>query len=190
VDRAKTFYARDAETWRAWLHLNHLLEHEVWLIFYKANAGEPGVSYDDALDWALCYGWIDSMIRKIDDLRYARKFTPRRSGSVWSKSNIDRVERLKDEGRMTERGLALFQDRSGETSLAEKFRANEPPFPDDLLDAIKKNRRAWENFQEFTPGYKRRYAMWISGARTAETRDHRIAEAVGLIAKNVKSLMK
>jgi uncharacterized protein YdeI (YjbR/CyaY-like superfamily) len=180
----------DGEMWRAWLQHNHLLEKEVWLIFFKRGAEESGVSYDEALDWALCFGWIDSMIRKIDDFRYARKFTPRRPGSVWSKSNIDRVERLTKEGKMTGRGLTLFRDRSGERSHAEKFREDEPPFPPEFLSAVKNNRRAWANFQKLAPGYKRRYLMWIANAKTAETRDRRIEEAVALIAKNVKSLLK
>jgi uncharacterized protein YdeI (YjbR/CyaY-like superfamily) len=86
--------------------------------------------------------------------------------------------------------MARFRDRSGETPFAEKFKAKEPPLPPEFLSAIKKNRRAWENFQKFTPGYRRRYVMWISSAKTAETRDRRIEEAVRLISENVKSLMK
>jgi uncharacterized protein YdeI (YjbR/CyaY-like superfamily) len=95
----KTFRARDGSEWGDWLQRNHLLEQEVWLIFYRSGVEDPSVSYDEALDWALCFGWIDSMIRKIDDLRYARKFTPRRPGSIWSRSNVDRVARLTKEGR-------------------------------------------------------------------------------------------
>lgn len=186
----RTFHARDGGEWRGWLQQNHLLEQEVWLVFYKRGAEEPSVSYDEAVDWALCFGWIDSLIRKIDGRRYARKFTPRRPGSIWSKSNIERVERLTKEGKMTERGMALFRDRSGETPFAEKFRAKEPPFPPEFMSAIKKNRRAWQNFQKFTPGYRRRYVMWITSAKTAGTRDRRIEEAVALIARNVKSLLK
>jgi uncharacterized protein YdeI (YjbR/CyaY-like superfamily) len=104
--------------------------------------------------------------------------------------NIDRVERLTKEGKMTESGLALFRVRSDKISLAEEFKVKEPPFPAEFLNALKKNRRAWENFQKFAPSYKRRYLMWITSAKAAETRTDRIEEAVSLIAKNLKSLLK
>jgi len=184
------FHAKDGAEWRGWLQLNHLVEQEVWLVFYKRGAKEPSVSYDEAVDWALCFGWIDSMIRKIDDLRYARKFTPRRPGSIWSKSNIDRVERLTGEGKMTEHGMELFRDRIGGSSIAKRFRTEEPPFPPEFIRAMKKNGQAWDNFQKFAPGYRRRYLMWITSAKTAETRDRRIEEAVDLIARNVRSSVK
>jgi uncharacterized protein YdeI (YjbR/CyaY-like superfamily) len=108
----KTFHAKNGAEWRRWLERNHLLEQEVWLVFYRKGAEEPCVTFDEALDWALCYGWIDSMIRKIDDRRYARRFTPRRPGSVWSSSNIERAEELTREGKMAEKGMALFNERT------------------------------------------------------------------------------
>ena len=119
----KTLHARNGDEWRGWLQLNHLVEQEVWLEFYRKEAEESSISYDEALDWALCFGWIDSMIRKVDDLKYARRFTPRRPGSVWSKSNIERVERLVEQGKMTEHGLKPFRQRTGEASSVEKFKA-------------------------------------------------------------------
>ncbi len=186
----KTVHARNGGEWKRWLQRNHLLEREIWLVFYKKGAKRAGVSYDEALDWALCFGWIDSLIRKIDDLEYARKFTPRRPGSIWSESNLDRVERLTKEGKMTEHGLKPFRERTGEPSFAERFRTEEQPFPPAFRSAIRNNRQAWENFQRLAPGYRKRYLMWVTSARTAATRDRRIEEAVRLIAKNVKSLMK
>jgi len=186
----KTVHARSGGEWKSWLQRNHLLEREVWLVFYKKGAKRSGISYDEALDWALCFGWIDSLIRRIDDLEYARKFTPRRPGSIWSRSNLDRVERLTKEGKMTEHGLKPFRQRTGEPSFAERFKAEDRPYPPGFLSAIKKNKRAWENFQRFTPGYKKRYLMWVTSASTSAARDRRIEEAVGLIARNVKSLMK
>jgi uncharacterized protein YdeI (YjbR/CyaY-like superfamily) len=185
----KTFYAKTPNEWRGWLDRNHLLEREVWLIFYKKDAGEPCIDYDDAVGWALCYGWIDSIIKRIDDKKYTRKFTPRKSGSIWSKSNIERVNRLIKEGKMTEHGMALFEKRN-KVSFAEKFKAKELPFPPEFLDAIKKNRQAWQNFQKFAPSHKRQYQMWITSAKKADTRERRIKEAVNLIGENVKSLLK
>ena len=132
------------------------------------------VDYDESVDWALCYGWIDSLIKKIDDQKYARKFTPRKVGSIWSKSNIDRVERLIKEGKMTEYGLALFVERNNKISFAEKFKVEEPPFPPEFFKTIKKNKEAWQNFQKFSPSHKRQYQMWITSAKKADTRDRRI----------------
>ncbi|MDA4121936.1 MAG: YdeI/OmpD-associated family protein [Thaumarchaeota archaeon] len=183
----QTFRARDGEEWRRWLAKNHRVEREVWLLFYRSGTGEPGVDFDEALDWALSFGWIDSMIRRVDDRSYARRFTPRSPDSVWSKSNIARVERLAREGRMTEHGMALFTERCGEVSLAEKFKVNKTPFPRDLLAAIKKSPEAWSRFQKFAPSHKRRYAMWVTSAKTAETRERRIREAVERVSKGAKS---
>lgn len=111
----KSFYAKNGEEWRNWLQRNHLLEDEIWLEFYRKGTEKPGVDFDEAIDWALCFGWIDSAIRKIDAVRYARRFTPRRPGSSWSKSNVQKAEALVAEGRMTEYGAAVFRKRTVKT---------------------------------------------------------------------------
>ncbi len=102
----ETLDATGLEAWRGWLRKNHLDKPGVWPVFHKG--GKPPITYDEALDEALAYGWIDSVLRRVDDERYVRKFTPRRPRSVWSAPNIDRVKRLSREGRMTKWGLAVF----------------------------------------------------------------------------------
>ena len=102
----RTFYAEDRAEWRAWLETNHTLETEIWLLFYKRHTGKPRVAYPDAVEEALCFGWIDSTIRRVDDATYAQRFTPRRPGSSWSELSKRRVARLVQEGRMTKAGLA------------------------------------------------------------------------------------
>jgi uncharacterized protein YdeI (YjbR/CyaY-like superfamily) len=186
----KTFHAKTGEQWQHWLQRNYLIESEVWLLFFKKEAKRENISYDGALDLALCYGWIDSLVRRIDDKKYARKFTPRKTSSIWSKSNIVRMERLIKDSRMTERGRELFKERSPEISFAEKFATNELPFPDEFMTAIQKNQQAWQNFQAFSPSHKRQYQMWVTSAKRDETRKRTIKEAVALISKNVRSLMK
>jgi len=119
----KTLFAKNGAQWRNWLGQNHLLEHEVWLVFYRNATGKASLSYDEAIDEALCFGWIDSAIRKIDDAKYARKFTPRRPGSTWSKLNIERIERLTKRGKMTEYGLTPFRARSAELGSLRKSRS-------------------------------------------------------------------
>ena len=176
--------------WRSWLRRNHLRESGIWLVFHRKGTAEASLTYDEALNEALAYGWIDSTIRRIDETRYARKFTPRRPLSIWSKLNIDRVERLTEEGRMTRWGLAAFEKRTSEISLEEKFKIEGVRIPQDFEDYLRNNKKAWKNFERFTPSYRRRYLIWISGAKTPETRAKRIAEAVDLVSRNVKALLK
>lgn len=186
----ETIDVESAADWRAWLRNNHLSNEGVWLTFHRKALAKPTLSYEEAIEEALAFGWIDSVIKKIDDRRYARKFTPRRPGSIWSSSNIERVNRLGREGRMTKWGLDVFEKRPDKISLLEKFKTEPIESPKDLLKALKKNRVAWANFQHFTPSYRKRYLMWISGAKRPETRRKRIDEAVLLISRNVKALLK
>ena len=101
----------NASDWSSWLKVNHDMELGVWVVFSKKTTNEPTLTYEEALDIALAYGWIDISIRKIDERRFGRKFTPRRPASVWSQSNIDRAEQLIRDGRMTKRGLAAYNNR-------------------------------------------------------------------------------
>ena len=112
----KKIYVSTREDWRAWLEENHDREKEIWLIYYKKPSGKPRVAYDDAVEEALCFGWIDSTIRKLDEDRYMQKFTPRNPGSVWSELNKRRVEKMIREGRMTQAGLSKIEaaKKSGE----------------------------------------------------------------------------
>ena len=180
----------DERKWSRWLAKNHGLKKGAWLVFFKKGSGLPSIGYDEALDAALCHGWIDSVIMRIDETSYARKFTPRRPGSIWSKSNIERVNRLHREGKMTEAGMKLFRNRPSGISRAEQFKVRQPPFPKEFLAALKKDRMASVAFEKFAPSHKKRYLMWITAAKTKETRDRRIDEAVKLIRMNVKSLLK
>jgi uncharacterized protein YdeI (YjbR/CyaY-like superfamily) len=104
-----TFYARDRGAWRAWLEANHATAAEVWLLFYKRHTAEPCVTLDEAVEEAMCFGWVDSLLRRIDDRRHKLRFTPRKPGGQWAQSNKDRVERLTAEGRMAPAGLAAVE---------------------------------------------------------------------------------
>lgn len=148
------------------------------------------MTYDEALDEALAHGWIDSIIRRIDDWSYVRKFTPRQPWSIWSSSNISRVERLKREGRMTKRGLEAFAKRTGEKSMLEKVNREGISVSKDLEDALRKNKKAWANFGKFAPSHRKRYLIWIGAAKRPETRKKRIDEAVVLISENLRNLLK
>ena len=180
----------DERAWKRWLGENWNKSPGAWLVFYKKGSGRPSISYEEALDVALCHGWIDSVIMRIDGTSYARKFTPRRLGSIWSETNIRRVKELTRQGRMTEAGLKLYRERTGRKSQAEQFKVREPPFPEEFMAAVKSDGLAWANFEKLAPSHRKRYLMWITAAKKKGTRDRRIMEAVVLLWKDVKSLLK
>jgi uncharacterized protein YdeI (YjbR/CyaY-like superfamily) len=176
---SKTFHAPDRETWRHWLEQHHADETEVWLVYYKKNTGQPCVPYDDSVEEALCFGWVDSLIQKIDDERYARKFTPRRIGSAWSDTNKRRVAKVIAEGRMTTAGLAKIDYPLGAPpSPPVKM---ELIIPDWLKTGLQSSPLAWENFSKMPSSHQKRYVMWLSDAKKEETRQKRIREAIALL---------
>ena len=189
---SKTFYAANRRKWRAWLVKNHAVEKEIWLVYYKKHIGNSGVTYDEAVEEALCFGWIDSTIQKIDDDAYVRKFTPRKSRSRWSALNKQRVARLIKDGRMTKAGLAALSysgsdDDYGRTPEKAQQDLIPPPF---LEQALKRNPIARKNFLSLAPSYRRNYIRWLFAAKTEETRNRRLNEAVGLLTDNRKLGMK
>lgn len=179
----QTFTAPDRETWRNWLVQNGTNETEVWLVYHKAGSGKPGISYQDSLEEALCFGWVDSIIQKIDEEKYARKFNPRRKGSKWSELNKHLVAKLVREGRMTEAGLAKVDFPLTE---AQSSRPKRPPLPvpDWLKERLMTSPAAWDNFTRLPPSHQRTYIMWLSDAKKEETRQRRTQQAIGMLEKN------
>jgi len=183
----KTLYVADRRAWRAWLKKNHAKETEVWLIYFKKHTGRPRVPYDDAVEEALCFGWIDSTVRRLDAESFAQRFTPRRDSGNWSESNRKRLRKLIGEGRMTKAGLDKVDARVLD-SLDEKAPAvtkkAEPVMPPQLEKALRAHGAAWENFRNLAPSYRREYVTWVSEAKKEETRERRIREAVELLSLN------
>ena len=178
----KTLRLETRTAWRAWLAQYHATEAEIWLVFYKAHTGEPNVPYGDAVEEALCFGWIDSLIKRIDDDSYARKFTSRRSGSVWSNSNKMRVNKMITEGRMTEAGLVFVNEAkvSGEWEQ-QRARPSMPAgdeLPDELAIALETNSAAAKAFHALAPTYQKQYILWIATAKRSDTRQRRADEAI------------
>ena len=141
--------------WRAWLRKHHKSETEIWLVFYKAHSGRSRISYNDAVEEALCFGWIDSTVRRIDADRYAQKFSVRRRGSRYSQANIERLRELVKKGRVTRSVVATLG-----TILKKPF-----TIPPDILRAIKRDPEAWMNFQRLSASYIRIRIAFIEGAR-------------------------
>jgi uncharacterized protein YdeI (YjbR/CyaY-like superfamily) len=181
------FDARTVARWRAWLAAHHASESEVWLIFHKQHTGKPSVAYLDALDEALCFGWIDSLIKRIDEDRFARKFTPRKPESKWSDVNRKRYAALAKAGRLKPAGKA----RSPETGSRYDARPTVPEkIPSDIAKALKASPAAWSFFQTLTPREQRMYFGWIYIAKRDETKQRRIAEAIRLLSRKQKLGMK
>jgi len=187
----KTLHVTNREDWRQWLEKNHDKEKEIWLIFYKKHTGQPGVPYDDAVEEALCFGWIDSIIKRMDDEKFSRKFTPRKPDSKWSELNKKRVKKMIQEGIMTEAGLALI-DAAKESGKWEQDISHPEEFPlaPEMIKAISANKKAWENFNNLAPSYKKQYIGWITTAKKEETRQRRLKEAVELLAQGKKLGLK
>jgi uncharacterized protein YdeI (YjbR/CyaY-like superfamily) len=185
MEMTHTFTAPDRQTWRNWLIEHGQVEKEVWLVYYKPASGKTGITYPESLEEALCFGWVDSLIQKIDEEKYARKFTPRRPGSNWSELNKHLVAKLIKEGRMTEAGMARVDFPLDE---AAPVRPKRPalPLPDWLKESLMTNPVAWENFQKLTPSHRRNYILWISDAKREETRQKRLQQAITMLEKNEK----
>ncbi len=187
----RTLRVSRRQDWRAWLRRHHRTASEVWLVSYKKHTGRPQLRYDEAVEEALCFGWIDSHIQRIDEESFARKFTPRKDESNWSAVNLRRLRAMIEQGRMTKAGLARIDPAliEGRRKPAPQ-RAKSPPVPPYMKRALMHRPKAWENFQNLAPSYRRAYVHWIRGAVREETRRRRLAEAVSLLERNQKLGMK
>ena len=188
---ADELYVTNRDDWREWLRKNYETEKEIWLIYYKKHTGKPSVPYNDSVEEALCFGWVDSIIKKIDDEKFARKFTPRKSESKWSEANKKRAGKMIKEERMTTSGLTKIRKakKSGEWFKIPPAR-KALVIPQYVKEALAKNKKALENFNNLAKSYKRQYVGWISSAKKKETRKRRLTEAVSLLEKNEKLGMK
>ncbi len=184
----KTLYVTNRDEWRKWLERNCETEKEVWLLYYKRDSGKPSIPYEDTVEEALCFGWIDSIIKKVDDERYVRKFTPRKNTSNWSDLNKKRVRKMIKEGKMTETGLEKI-NLSELEKKEEKKKKQKLVIPSFVKEAfIAEN--VWGNFCNLAPTYRDHYIGWITSAKREETRQRRLEEAVELLQQNKKLPMK
>ena len=155
MEIGKTLYVHERQAWREWLAKHHASEPEIWLVFYKKASSRPSLPYNDAVEEALCFGWIDSIVKKHGPESRAQRFSPRRRGSPWSEMNKARVRRLAEQGQMTGAGLA-----AGVDFLGERYEV-----PADILAAIEEDAAAWRNFQALPESYVRIRVGWINAAR-------------------------
>ena len=155
MEISKTLHVTNPKDWRAWLKKNYKTEKEIWLVYYKKATGRPRIEYNDAVEEALCFGWIDSTAKRLDEERTAQRFSPRRPNVQYSQANKERLRSLVEQGKVIKEVLDSLGDM-----LTEKFE-----IPPDILNAIQANEEAWKNFQKFSDSYKRIRIAFIDGAR-------------------------
>jgi len=177
----------DRNEWRKWLEKNHRKQKEVWLIHYKKHAGKIGVQLEEAVEEALCFGWIDGKLKKVDKDRFMLRYSPRKAGSVWSRINRERAERMIKAGRITPAGLSMIEEAKKRSSWDRVYTSLEQErIPPDLRRALAKDKRALDNFQSFANSYKNMYIYWVKSAKTDETRRERIEKVVEQALQNKK----
>jgi uncharacterized protein YdeI (YjbR/CyaY-like superfamily) len=180
----KTFYAKSRKEWRNWLTKYSETEKQVYLIVYHKKSGKPGVGFQEAIDEAICFGWIDSKGKRRDQNSYYWCFSKRNPKSVWGKTSRERAAHLIKSGLMTDQGQAMI-DLAKRTGTWEAYPdAENLIVPVDLQQQLKENPEAQTNFESFAPSSKRIVLRWIASAKRAETRQRRIKQTVDLAEKN------
>ncbi|MBN3910965.1 MAG: YdeI/OmpD-associated family protein [Nostoc sp. NMS1] len=185
-----SFYANSREEWRRWLDKNHRISFGVWLIYYKVKSGKPSVRYSEAVKEALCFGWIDSKVKSIDEERYMQIFTPRKPKSVWSKLNKQYIQELIEQGLMTTVGLETIEAAKQNGSWNSLDAIEALIIPSDLKQALEANTTAKDYFEAFNNSSKKNILFWIDSAKRPETRLKRIEQTINSAAANKNPLVR
>ncbi len=183
----ETFHAKTRADWRKWLEKNHLTEKSVWLIIYRKESDIPSIYYPEAVDEALCFGWIDSKPNKRDNNSYFQFFSKRNPKSNWSKVNKEKVDKLIAQGLMESKGLEMIEIAKQNGTWTALDEVEKFTIPDDLKELFEKNKTALENWEKFSRSSKRGILEWIMNAKRPETRKKRIEETLALAEKNSKA---
>ena len=171
-------YVENAAAWRTWLEENHATETEVWLGYWKKNSGRANLTWSEAVEQALCFGWIDSVRQRVDDDRSRQRFTPRRRRSTWSNVNIAKVAELEDRGLMTDAGRAAFEARMPENQGVYSYENGEVRLDPVYEEQLRSSPSASAYFESQRPSYRRAARGWVMSAKRQSTRDRRMTELV------------
>jgi len=182
-----SYHPKSRAEWRKWLAANHASSKGIWLVLIKKGAGVAGIMYSEAVEEALCFGWIDSRPGTLDNERYRLYVAPRKPGSVWSKLNKQRIRKLAKEGHMTSAGLVKIEAARKDGSWNTLDEIDRLGMPADLLEQLSTNEEAKRNFEGFSTSSKKIILFWIASAKRDETRQKRIEETVRLAAQNIKA---
>ncbi len=180
-----TFFKTPA-AFRAWLETHQATATELWVGYYKKGSGQGGLVYQEALDQALCFGWIDGQVRSIDGDSYMQRFTPRRKGSAWSAVNVRKAQALVEAGLMTPAGLAAFRARIEPPPERDRRTTAGAAFDAAMLKRFKANHPAWAWFAEQAPSFRTMAAEWVTSAKKVETRASRLATLIDCAARGEK----
>ena len=178
----KAVHFSSPDDFRDWLEKNHASQVELWLGFYKTSSKKQGITYSQALDEALCFGWIDGVRYSVDAESYKIRFTPRKPKSIWSRVNVRRVEALKKAKKMAEAGLKAFEARDEHRTGIYAFEHKRPGLSAKNKKLLRANKRAWEFFAKQAPWYQRTAGYWVSSAKQEETRARRLAKLMEVSA--------
>lgn len=180
-------YAKDKMAWYEWLEQNYDKQKNVWLIIYKKNSGTPSITYNEAVDMALCFGWIDSKPNKRDENSFLQFFSQRNPKSNWSKVNKLKVERLIEDGLMAKAGYKMIEIAKANGTWNALDEVDNLVIPPDMETLFQKNLQAKTNFEAFPPSVKRGILEWILNAKQPDTRKKRIEETVNLATENIRA---
>jgi len=179
-------YFKSDDEWRDWLLENHSTSSGIYLILYRVNSEMPSMRWEEAVRVALCFGWIDSTSKCIDEEKRQQLFTPRKSKSAWSKLNKTHIEDLINKRLMHESGLKRIEAAKKDKSWTALDEVENLKIPEDLLKAFRSNSVAYSNYENFSPSYRKSYLYWLNSAKRTETRKKRIEEIIRLCSANVK----
>jgi uncharacterized protein YdeI (YjbR/CyaY-like superfamily) len=189
-DRIVRFTPKSRRSWRNWLAKNHNAKTEIWLVFFKRHTGKPTISYGDAVEEAICFGWIDGVKRSIDDERYMHRFSPRVPNSRWSALNRKRAELMTSAGLMTKPGEKAIRRAKRNGKWDEPAENVDFSMPQALADELQRNKRAAAYFESLAASYQRQFIAWIKVAKRTDTKKRRVAESVALLASGKKLGMR
>ncbi len=185
------FTPKNRKDWRDWLRRNHDSKPEVWVVFFKKTSPQTNLSYNDAVEEALCFGWIDGVKRSIDEHRYMHRFSPRKPDSKWSPSNRERVRRMLDAGLMTAAGKQAVARAKQRGCWDPPATSPGPlPMPPAFDQRLKRDKKARTFFDSLPPSYRRQYVDWVASAKREDTEKRRIGEAIELLRRGAKLGMR
>lgn len=171
-------YFRSPEAFRQWLERHHDSAEEVWVGYWKKHTGKPSLTWSEAVDQALCFGWIDGIVRRVDDERHVQRFTPRRPKSIWSKVNVDKVKALTRAGLMHPAGLKVFKARGAEHTVGYSVAERDGTLDPGFEKRFRRNRKAWAWYEQQSPSYRRTTAHWVMSAKREATRERRLEHLI------------
>ncbi|WP_293873402.1 YdeI/OmpD-associated family protein [Flavobacterium sp.] len=187
MEEKEHLYFKNAQEWTEWLHENHLISTGVYLIFYRVDSSFESMRWEEAVQVAICFGWIDSTVKKLDDERRRQMFSPRKDKSVWSKLNKTYIQKLISDNLMHQSGFKKIETAKLNGSWESLDAVENLEIPLDLEVAFFNNKTAFTNYNSFSPSYRKNYLYWLNQAKRQQTRQDRIVEIINLCEQNIKS---